>query len=177
MSRILWLIGGLALVLVLATEIWDRFGGDVIMEQTGVPAEGRLTRTDEEWRKLLTAEQYRVTRLKETEVAFSGEYCHCEKDGVYTCVCCGQPLFDASAKFDSGTGWPSFWKPVSKNSVSLQADNSHFMRRTEVLCSRCAAHLGHVFKDERVPTGRRYCMNSVALKLNERPSKESTPEQ
>jgi peptide-methionine (R)-S-oxide reductase len=131
----------------------------------------RIMKSDEEWKKQLTPEQYYVTRQKGTERAGTGKYVHCNEDGVYACVCCGQPLFDANTKYDSCTGWPSFWQPVDNENVSLIEDNSLFSRRIEVVCSRCGAHLGHVFGDGPQPTGQRYCMNSAALNLVKRPEK------
>ena len=122
-----------------------------------------INKTDEQWRKELTPEQYQITRQKGTERAFTGAYWNSKTDGVYQCACCGQPLFDAQTKFDSGTGWPSFWEPTGKGHVVEHEDKSWFMTRTEVTCSRCNAHLGHVFPDGPPPTGLRYCMNGVAM--------------
>ncbi len=126
--------------------------------------EDRIEKSDEEWRKQLTPEQYRITREKGTERAFTGEYNNSKEPGTYSCVACGMPLFDSEAKFDSGTGWPSFTQPVGGDNVKTEADRNHGMQRTEVMCARCDAHLGHVFPDGPGPGGQRYCINSASLK-------------
>jgi len=125
----------------------------------------KVNKSDAEWRAELTPEQYQVCRRKGTERAFSGRYHDCHEDGVYQCACCNQPLYDARSKFESGTGWPSFWTAMGEEMVVYKADHSLFTRRTEVLCSRCDAHLGHVFDDGPEPSGQRHCINSAALNL------------
>jgi peptide-methionine (R)-S-oxide reductase len=125
----------------------------------------KVRKTEAEWKAELTPEQYRVARLKGTERPFTGPYNDSKVDGTYVCVCCGQPLFSSSTKFESGTGWPSFWAPIDDDAVATESDTSHMMVRTEALCSRCDAHLGHVFPDVPEPTGQRFCMNSASLKL------------
>lgn len=121
--------------------------------------------SDAEWRERLTREQYEVTRRAGTERAFTGKYWDTKTPGIYHCVCCGEPLFDSRTKYDSGSGWPSFWAPIDSDAVQTSTDSSHGMIRTEVTCARCEAHLGHVFPDGPQPTGERFCMNSASLDL------------
>ena len=125
----------------------------------------KIKKSEDDWRAQLTDEQFHVTRQHGTERAFTGEYNDCKDSGTYHCICCGHPLFDADHKFDSGTGWPSFYQPLNSDAVETQTDSSMLMQRTEVHCARCDAHLGHVFPDGPMPTGQRYCMNSVSMKL------------
>ena len=127
-----------------------------------------VSKTDEEWQKILTPEQYRVCRKKDTERPFTGKYNDCKEKGMYKCSCCGNELFDSNSKFESGTGWPSFFKPINDENIKCESDTDYGMIRTEVMCKKCGAHLGHVFDDGPQPTNLRFCINSVSLNLDKK---------
>lgn len=127
-----------------------------------------VSKTDEEWKKILTPEQYRVCRKKDTERPFTGKYNDCKENGMYKCSCCGNDLFDSNSKFESGTGWPSFFKPINDENIKCESDTDYGMIRTEVMCKKCGAHLGHVFDDGPQPTSLRFCINSVSLNLDKK---------
>lgn len=151
--------------LTAAVAVLGSLGGGNAESPKGKPMAEKVVKSDAEWKKELTPEQYEVLRKAGTERAFTGKYWNNHEKGTYVCAADGNPLFSSDTKFDSGTGWPSFWQPISKDAVETKTDRSLFMDRTEVLCSRCGGHLGHVFDDGPPPTHLRYCMNSAALKF------------
>jgi peptide-methionine (R)-S-oxide reductase len=154
-------VRNLFLILILITS----FASNTFAETTG---ESAMKKSDDEYKKELSPEQFHVCRLGGTERPFSGAYVHSKEKGTYMCSVCGNPLFSSDTKFDSGTGWPSFFQPIDKKNVEERVDTSHSMTRTEVVCSKCGSHLGHVFEDGPDPTGQRYCINSVSLKLDQK---------
>ena len=169
-------LGGAALLTGCGSSSVAVAPGAPVITTTNQTMNDRIARTDEEWKKELTPEQYRVLREKGTERAFTGEYWNTKDKGVYRCAGCGEELFVSDTKFDSDCGWPSFYAPKDSKVVAESGDNSHFMKRTEVLCSKCGGHLGHVFDDGPKPTGLRYCINSASLKFEaKKEEKKSGP--
>ena len=168
----IWALGGMALLAGCGSSpVASSMDGPTITT-TNLTMNDKITKTDEEWKKELTPEQYRVLREKGTEQAGTGEYWNTKDKGVYRCAGCGEELFVSDTKFDSGCGWPSFYAPKDSKVVAEAQDNSHLMKRTEVLCSKCGGHLGHVFDDGPKPTGLRYCINSASLKFEGKPAEK-----